>query len=118
MKNNRIVVDLNKVQYARTGWCTTDGNYRRQSKPTQPTVHGHEFECEAPAIVAYPQLQEETTMLQRAQDLGIIDEWIPYTTLQVQANHRLTYTGEKAQSIWKAWCEKQFNKSQKKKGNK
>jgi hypothetical protein len=125
MKNNRIVVDLNKVQYAWTGWCTADGNYRRQSKPTQPTVHGHEFECEAPAIVVYPgfvgagsQLREETTMLERAFYLGIIDEWIPYTTLQVQANHRLTYTGEKAQSIWKAWCEKQFNKSQKEKGNK
>jgi hypothetical protein len=118
MKNNKIVVDLNKVSYAWRSWVTTCGNYKRQDRPTAPTVHGHEFDCEAPARLVFNlQGTEELgvqTMLQRAHDLGILDIWIPCTTLQVQANHRLTYTGEKAGSIWKAWCEKQFNKKEKK----
>jgi hypothetical protein len=53
-------------------------------------------------------------MLARAVRYRILDVWIPYTTFQVSANHRLTYTGDKAISLWKAWCEKQFNKKKKK----
>lgn len=113
MKNNRIVVDLNKCQYAWNGWCTADGVHKRTHMPLCHTVHGHEFEQEAIAFPSDP-LYPNEDMLARAVRYRILDVWIPYTTFQVSANHRLTYTGDKAISLWKAWCEKQFNKKKKK----
>jgi hypothetical protein len=38
-----------------------------------------------------------------AKNLGIYDIWTPVLYLQLTANHSLSYTGEKAQSVWKAW---------------
>ncbi len=110
MKNNRIVVDLNKCQYAWFSWTTANGTYKRWLKPNGPTVHGQEFDCNAPIFGS----TDFKTMLQAAIELKILDTWIPCITLQVSANHRLTYTGDKAISLWKAWCEKQFNKKKKK----
>ena len=118
MKNNRIVVDLNKVQYAWKSWITLCGNYKRQFKPTEPTVHGQEFDCDAPSIRLVKVIGKdgihfdnlECTLLERASHLKILDEWIPCVTFQITANHRLTYTGEKAEALWSAWNEKIFNK--------
>jgi hypothetical protein len=122
MKNNKIVVDLNKCQYAWRSWVTLCGNYKRSSKPTEPTVHGQEFDCDAPAFGSIEftmadfivpktiTMPTTETLYQRAKRRKLLDTWIPCVTLQVTANHRLTYTGDKAESIWKAWCEKQFNK--------
>lgn len=114
-KNNRIVVDLSKCQYAWKSWVTTCGNYKRSYKPTQPTVHGCEFDCDAPAFMSGLNGESPCTMLDTAISKHLLDTWIPCVTFQVTANHRLTYTGEKAESLWKAWNEKIFNK---KKGNK
>jgi hypothetical protein len=112
-KNNRIVVNLNHCQYAWKSWVTIDGNFKRDLKPESPTVHGYEFDCDAPAytLIGDPHM----TLLERARSLHIIDVWVLCVTFQVSANHRLTYIGEKAESLWKAWNEKIFNK---KKGNK
>ena len=107
MKNNRIVVDLNKVQYAWQSWVTVCGNYKRTFKPEYPTVHGREFDCNAPAFGSYTEGGFQT-MLHVARAKHLLDIWIPCTTLQLTANHRLTYTGAKAESIWSAWCSKQF----------
>jgi hypothetical protein len=112
---------LNKCQYAWHGWCDINWQYRRQWRPTQPTVNGLEFDVDAPAYNDPPVMiyESETkcrpeTLLEKALRLKILDKWIPYTIFQVSANHRLTYTGDKAISLWKAWCEKQFNKKKKK----
>jgi hypothetical protein len=54
-------------------------------------------------------------MLEEASRKRLLDTWIPCVTFQVTANHRLTYTGDKAMSLWKAWNERVFNKKGKKK---
>ena len=115
MKKNRIVVDLSKCQYAWHSWVTTCGNYKRAFKPEFPTVHGHEFDCDAPAFMSGLSSLTPVTMLEEASRKRLLDTWIPCVTFQVTANHRLTYTGDKAMSLWKAWNERVFNKKGKKK---
>jgi hypothetical protein len=105
--DNRIVVDLNKVAYAWRGYVTLCGNFKRYRKP-EYTVHGQEF------VIDNLVYMGDETLLDRAKRLQLLDTWIPYTTLQLSNYHSLTYTGEKAESIWKAWCEKIFNKKGKK----
>ncbi len=112
MKNNRIVLDLNKCQYAWRSWVTACGNYKRAEKPTGPTVHGQEFDVQSVAFPYIPSsfFLNDETMLERAKRVGILDTWIPCVTFQLTANHRLTYTGDKAEAMWKAWCERIFYK--------
>lgn len=105
--NNRIVIDLSKVTHAWKGWVTQDGNHRRVFRPNY-TVNGVDFDSAAKVFGS------NETMLDRAVKLMIIDVWIPYTTFQLSNNHSLTYTGDKAQSLWKAWNERIFNKKGKK----
>ena len=107
--NNKVIIDLTKCSYAWQSWVTECGNYKRTSKPEQPTVHGQEFDCDAPAYCC----DSPMTMLDRAQYIGILDDWIPCVTFQIMANHRLTFTGEKAEALWKKWCDMQFNKKNK-----
>lgn len=104
MKNNRVVFDLNKIQYAYFGYENQWGN-KVPIKPTIPTSRGQQFNPEA-TVHGWG----HTTMLEYATRYNLLDVWIPYIVLQVTANHRLIYTGDKAVSIWKTWCEKQFNK--------
>ncbi len=108
MKNNKIVIDINKVQYAWRSWETRSG-YKRKEKPTKPTVHGQEFDCDAPAYAGLL-TGIVRTMLERAVSLGILDTWTPCTTFEFAANHRVIFTGDKAEVMWKAWNEKIFNK--------
>lgn len=112
--NNKTVVNLHKVQFA-------DFYYRNQwleisSKAHSNSVHCYPYNPESQAfIVGYPSTGFTTeTMEQLALRLRIKDIWTPELRLQLGANHSLTYTGEKAKSIWKAWCELQFNRNKKK----
>ena len=105
MRNNRIIVDINKAQYAWFGYQNQHGN-KSPTKPIFPTVHGQIFNPDAPAFMS-----GNKTMIEVATSKGILDVWIPYCTLQLTANHRLTYTGDKALTIWKAWNEKIFKRN-------
>ena len=109
-KDNRIVVDLNKVQWARFGYRNKDGDWRNL-KPEMPTVHNQSFDEDAQL---FGTIDSPVSMLQYAIDHKLLDVWIPECRLKVTANCILTYTGDRAISIWKEWSKRQFNRNKKK----
>lgn len=104
--NNKIVVDLNKCSYAELMWvCHSFGQtYKRHECPSQPTVHGHEFETSAVRDIS------GETLLTYAKRRKLLDTWTPELTLQLSNSHSLVFTGVKAQSLWAMWRAKQFGK--------
>jgi hypothetical protein len=114
IRNNRIVCDLSKVIYAKHYW----ENQHKQTVPTNPRIPTVFKEAIRPSLYCRPiQGQKETyaeTELEACKRLGILDVWFPVTRVQFANNHALEYTGEKAESIWKAWNEKIFSKQKKK----
>ncbi len=121
--NNTIAINLDKVTCAEFNYvCHSLGRtYKRKTKPTQPTVNGHEFDCKdvRPKVLTWnigdkvftkPVEGESETMLQYAKRRGLIDIWSAECILQLTANQSLIYTGNKAISIWKAWCSKVYKK--------
>ena len=52
-------------------------------------------------------------MLEHAKKYNLLDIWTPVVRLKLTAHECLEYTGEKALSIYKAWCEKIFKKEKK-----
>lgn len=109
-QNNKIVIDLSKVQWAYTGYQNQYGD--RRDSLIYPSSHGVGFFGNelAPRLANYP----NETLLQRAARLGVLDLWIPFTKFQLSANHCLIYTGTKAQQMWKAWNTRIFSKQSKK----
>lgn len=105
MNSNKIVLDLNKVQFAFYYWVNQYGNYmyhepNDNSIYVQGTfVNGHE-------IAAYHPSYPGETMLERAKRLDIIDAWVPTCLMQLTANHSVIFTGKKATTMWKMWCAK------------
>ena len=112
-RNNHIVCDLNKVSYAKHYYENQHGQTYR-TRPTSHTSRGEAIpEGFHKAIPGRKETYAETN-LEAARRLGILDVWTPVTRLQFANCHAIEYTGEKAQSIWKAWNEKIFNKQQRK----
>lgn len=105
--NNRVVLDLGKCSYAWTGWITANGNSKRQFKPITPTINGQQFDANVYLFGSHKLL------IDVAYERGMLDIWIPYTTFQLSNNHSLTYIGDKAVSMMKAWNERIFNKQKK-----
>lgn len=101
MKDNRIVIDLNKCQYARFYYKNQYGEVVNLL-PKRPTVHAHEFNPEEMHVL------RSMTMGEYARTHKLLDRWEPYVRFQLQANRSLTYSGEKAISLWDAWCKKIF----------
>lgn len=106
--NNRIVFDINKVAYAWRYW-RNQHNETMRCKPTVHTLHCSEIPVN---VYAYPLLHEypKETMFERAKRMGVLDRWHMVVRLRMSAADVLEYSGDKAESIWKAWCEKQFKK--------
>ena len=104
MKDNRIVVDLSKVQWARFGYRNQHGNWR-DVLPLSPTAYNQPFKQNDRVFG-----EEESSMIDYAIANKLLDIWIPELRLKVTANTWLTYTGDKAISLWKAFRAKQFNK--------
>jgi hypothetical protein len=106
MNTNRTVVDLNKVQYADFFYRNQYGMIR-YSKPLH-TAYGSPLSDDiyAPEVNGWPR----ESMLARAKRRKLLDVWTPQLVLVLQANKSLTYTGKKAQSIYKEWCAKIFKK--------
>ena len=102
MKNNRVVVDLNKCQFARYFYRNQYGQ-TVSIKPSKPTVRAMCFDPDEMAFMS------NMTLIEVAEAKRLLDEWTPEVIFQLQANHSLIYTGEKATSLWKTWCERQFN---------
>lgn len=112
--NNRIVLDLNKCQWAKFHWVNQYGGicFTLINKPTN-TVRGQEVSVHRPAMW-HPDYPNESE-LERADRLNLLDIWTPVCTFQLAANHNVTYTGDKAKVMWKAWNEKIFNQKKGKK---
>ena len=114
--SNRTVVDLNKVSYANFYWTAVHGSVCRSKKPRKPTVNGTDVDDKefVPQITTTSgETWPRETVLDRATRRQILDTWIPTVRLQLSNSHSLTYTGDKAQSIWKEWNRRQFNKPRK-----
>jgi hypothetical protein len=106
MNNNKIVVDLNKVQWMSLYYKNQWEDYS-QRKPKKITTRGRPINPEEKALMKDMSL---ISAIEYAKQLGIIDTWTPYCKLQLSANHSLVYSGEKAISIWKEWNKRIFNK--------
>ncbi len=104
MKDNRIICDLSKVQWARFGYRNQHGNFRN-IKPSVPTVHNQVF-ATSDRVFGMSGL----SMLDYAMQNHLLDIWTPEVRFKVTANCTLTYVGDKAVSLYKAFCERQFNK--------
>ncbi len=101
-RNNRIVVDLNKVQWA-SFW------YQNQYGDT--TTHKHKYPS-----YRYVELAPDAkhvcgeNAIQWLKERQMLDVWTPNIKFKLTANESLVYTGDKAKSLWKAWNEKIFKK--------
>lgn len=110
MNNNKIVLDLNKVQWAKYYWINQYGD-RRHIDVTVPTVRSQPvFDSEYAAY--HPDYPCETE-LERAKRLDLLDIWQPVCYMQLTANHSVTFTGTKATTMWKMWCAKILNRKNK-----
>jgi hypothetical protein len=106
MKDNRIVVDLSKVQWARYGYRNQHGNWR-DLLLVQPTVNNQYF---AASDKLFMSDNQPITLIDYARDHKLLDIWTPELRLKVTANCILTYTGDKATSLWKEWNRRIFKK--------
>jgi len=105
----QLTVDLKKVQWATYHWINGKGDERR-IKPTAPTALGAEVSTTELAQ-AVPMLEYPTeSMYSRALRKGILDTWKPVCRLHITANRVLTFTGDKATSIWKAYNKHIYSK--------
>ena len=100
--NNRIVVDLDKVQWAKLYYVNQYGDESAVVK--KHSCHGSSHN---PKEIAFG---PSITMEQYAIMRGIKAVWTPVCHLQLTANHSLDYKGSKAKSIWKEWNRRIFNK--------
>jgi hypothetical protein len=105
MSENNKIVDLKKVQWVELRFRNQLGQLVKQLPPT-PTAScfalTDDLFCPAIPKLNWPR----ESLLARAMRKKIVDKWTPVLTLQLTANHSLTYTGEKALTLYKAWCAK------------
>jgi len=101
--NNKTILDLNKVQHASFYYINQDGE-SRQHKPKGHTVHNIPIDGEK-------EWQTGRCAVEVAKERGMLDTWIPKVVFQLTANHNISYTGEKAVSLWEAWRAKIFGKN-------
>lgn len=107
-RDNRIIVDLNKCQFARFYYRNQHG-HTRNTLPDGTTYGGRTVRPDEMALF-HPDYPSEF-LVHRLQRRGIPpDVWVPEVLFKLSANHCLIYTGDKAVSLWKAWGEKVFNK--------
>lgn len=106
-RNNHIVVDLNKVQYAKFYYINQYGNIR-YTMPAFSTVRNEIVNDEIMAAF-HPEHPGETIHA-RAKRLNLVDVWGVQLVMKLQANSSLIFTGEKAKSLWKAWKAKHYGK--------
>lgn len=108
-RNNNLVIDLNKVAYAWFYWRNQFNEVLRK-KPIGPTVHCIPFDPDEKITLV---IGETITRAEHARRLNVQDTWTPVVRFRMCCADVLEFTGPKAQSLWKAWNEKQFKKKKK-----
>lgn len=109
--NQRTVFDIKNVSYALLYWRNKEDNIHLAKEPEYYSTNGVIFNAKefAPYIAGY----ELETTLDRARRLGILDEWTAVIKLTLKNGHPLTFEGERAISIWKAWNAQVFSRKRK-----
>lgn len=110
-RDNRIVFDLHKAQYARFYYRNQHGHVRdfatNDITYEGKLVYAHEM------AMFHPDYPAET-MLQRLERRGVQpDVWVPEIFFKLTANCGLTFTGDKAVSLNQAWRAYVYNKQKK-----
>lgn len=105
--NNRIVLDLNKVQFA-SFWYQNQEGLIVHTKPRGPTVRGMAVGDE----YAFPHCDyPNETMLERARRMDLLDVWTPWVKFDIAANRCVRYCGKKAISMWTTYRAKIYGNS-------
>lgn len=104
---NRIVINLNKVAYAKFFWRNQWGD-TSPKKPTTLTVHLSPFDIHerAPFNPKFP----DESMYGRAMRLGMLDIWMPVIRFRCSAADVVEFTGQKALALNKTWNAKIYGK--------
>lgn len=97
----QITIDFKKVQWATYHWINGKGD-ERKTKPDYFTANGTPIINGDKAYPYLPEYPSEST-LERAKRLDILDVWKPVCQLHITANRTLTFTGNRATQIWKAY---------------
>jgi len=108
-RNPRIVFDFSKAQWCEFGYENQYG-HTSPTLPYGPTIRGCRFKEDAVMFGG------TETHLDYAKRQGILDTWRLKIKLTFASNHRLTFYGEKAVSVWSEWSAKQFGGKKTKKG--
>ena len=106
--DNRIVVNLSSVQWARFGYRNQYGAWRNKLPENGLTYRSQPILTSS--LMFNPTMDRPKLVLDWLKDNNMLDIWQPELYLKLTANESLVYTGEKAKSIWKAWNEKIFKK--------
>lgn len=107
-KDNRIVVDLRKCQAARFYYRNQWGDVRNVLP--QGNTYNNQKIADGTMALYHPDYPNETLTSRIHRRGGGPDIWVPEAWFKLSANHCLTYTGDKAISIYGKWCEQVFNK--------
>lgn len=110
--DNERVVNLRAVQWAKLFWVN-QYNQEVNSKPKLPTYRLKPM-SRTDYLVAVEGMPRETEY-ERASRLSMLDEWLPVCYLKMSASNIIKFTGDRALSIYKAYCAKQFSSNVKKK---
>jgi len=103
-RDNLIVVDLKKVQWARFYYRNQSGVTINDNPSGLTYWRGSLVDLNDIALVvdAYPNETIGERLKRRGEHL---DTWYPELYLKLTANAALIYTGKKAISIWAKWRE-------------
>lgn len=111
LTTNKTILDLRKVQHGTLWWVNQHGEHLSYC-PGYTTWHCKEISDVEKALF-HPDYPDES-MLKRAKRLGYTDVWKLVVYFQLTANHRITYTDDKASDMWKAWNAYVFAKNKRK----
>ena len=107
INDNHRVVDLRKVQWASRCYVNQFGETVHK-RPSKYSIHGVSISPNEPALY-HPSFPDESCK-QRASRLGILDRWIFVCHVKLSAGRCLTYSGQKAISIYRDWNRRIFGR--------
>lgn len=117
--NNKVVIDLKKVQHGRQYW-KDQWNNSRGYPPEKEALYIYGMKQGNPDQAAFPVVENHSkeTLRQRAKRCNAESQWVVHVAFELAANHRVVFSGTKAALMWKAWNAYIFAKRDKQKSKK
>lgn len=104
----KTLLNLRKVAYVEL-WFVNQTGTRISENPTQPTVGGMPIPA---GVYAMPLCEYPSeTMLERARRLEILDRWTPVARFHYTKYDSVTFQGEKALKLHRAFASIIYNKN-------